>query len=411
MASVAPVDQGSILRSGAALIPDITEQIMRERLLGLQEQQQQTQIANLALRQQEALREQRQRTAYQTAVQQLGERPSLDGIASLMLRFPEASEAARRAYESLDSNQQRTEFRAAAELHSALVNNTPDVAARILRDRIEADRAAGGEPDQVDQLMLDAIESGDPARIATARSIARRNAAIMAGPTQFASVYGADDPDLRNIAAGDVLYDENQNRVVFESPYIRGGDGTIYERRPSGAAGNAPAPTGDPSRVMNFEARAAGFQSVPATVRTLGQASDFAQEVNRAGVRSSAMGTYQIVGDTLRRYAPRVFGEGWRNVDFTPENQERIAQAIFNDNRGSASALRGQWVSLSQEDAERVRQMPWAQARVEIARRESGSGAQPQGNQPVRVRSVQEAMRLAPGTPFITPDGQSRVRR
>lgn len=415
MASVAPVDQGSILRSGAALIPDLSEQIMRQRLLGIQEQQAQQQGSALALRIAQDQREQQRKAEYDAAIASMGENPSLADMARLMARFPEASEAIRRSYDAMDESQRRAEFTAAAEIHSALVNNQPDIAARLLRRRIDADRAAGHEPEPADERMLAAIESGDPEQIALARSLARRTAAIMAGPQQFASVYGADDPDLMVAPPGSTIIDQNRvgrtdnprDAVVFESPYVVGADGRTYERQ--GGQGGA-AGTGDPSRVMNYEARAAGFQSVPANVRTLGQASQFAQEVNRAGVRSSAMGTYQIVGDTLRRYAPRVFGEQWQNVEFSPENQDRLAEAIFNDHRGSASALRGQWVSLSPQQAERIRRMPWSQARVEIARAESGGGSG-SGGQPVRVRSIQEARNLAPGTLFIDPrNGQTRVR-
>lgn len=137
----------------------------------------------------------------------------------------------------------------------------------------------------------------------------------------------------------------------------------------------------DPSRIMNYEARDSGFNSVPDTVRTLGQASDFAVQVNGANKArtgspgSSAMGTYQITGETLRDFGPRVFGEGWENTDFTPENQDKIAEAIFNASNGSAKSLSNRWVSLSTEEAERVRKMPWSEARQVIAQKESGAGA------------------------------------
>lgn len=136
---------------------------------------------------------------------------------------------------------------------------------------------------------------------------------------------------------------------------------------PGGSAGSSAL------RVMNYEAAAAGFKSVPASVKTLGQASDFAKQVNRAGVASSAMGVYQIVGATMRDYAPKVLGAGWRDAEYNLQNQDKIAEAIFNDNRGSAQALKNQWVSLSSAEAERVRKMPWAQAREYIAGKESSS--------------------------------------
>ena len=125
-------------------------------------------------------------------------------------------------------------------------------------------------------------------------------------------------------------------------------------------------------RVMNYEARAAGFKAVPDSVETLGHASEFAKQVNKAGVASSAMGTYQIVGQTLREFAPKVFGEDWENVAFTPANQDKVAEAIFNERKSTAASLKSTWVSLSLADAERVRKMPWSQAKEIIARGESG---------------------------------------
>lgn len=137
------------------------------------------------------------------------------------------------------------------------------------------------------------------------------------------------------------------------------------------------------SRVLNYEARAAGFARLPDRIRTVGDVSDYAIALNRRGVRSSATGTFQIVGQTLRGknnqngYAERVLGAGWRDVDWTPEVEDRIAEAIFNDNRGTADDLRKQWVSLSPSEAERVRRMPWAQARQVIASKESGAVISP----------------------------------
>lgn len=129
----------------------------------------------------------------------------------------------------------------------------------------------------------------------------------------------------------------------------------------------------DPTRIMNYEAKAVGYSVVPQSVQTLGQASDFAKKVNRAGAGSSAMGTYQIVGQTLRGYAPQIYGKDWRNQAYNQASQDRIAKQIFEDHRHSASALKKQWVSLSIKDAERIRKLPWEQAREVIAKGESGA--------------------------------------
>lgn len=184
---------------------------------------------------------------------------------------------------------------------------------------------------------------------------------------------------------------------------------------PEGETGNAPAsytaPSGgfaggasDSSRVLNYEARAAGFARLPDRIRTVGDVSDYAIALNNRGVRSSATGTYQIVGQTLRGknnqngYAERVLGRGWRNVEWTLEVEDRIAEAIFNDHKNSAAALRGQWVSLSTAEAERVRNMPWAQARLIISRGESGAIPAPTPAGTVRTSRANLEAGLAVGT-------------
>ena len=139
--------------------------------------------------------------------------------------------------------------------------------------------------------------------------------------------------------------------------------------------------SGDPTRVMNYEARASGFASIPDNVQNLGQAVAFAKQVNQANMArmgkpgSSAMGMYQIVGSTMSDVAPKVFGANWQSVPLTAENQDKLAKHIFENNRGSAKALKNQWVSLDMQTAEAVRKMPWEQAREYITRRESRSSA------------------------------------
>ena len=141
----------------------------------------------------------------------------------------------------------------------------------------------------------------------------------------------------------------------------------------TGSGGGSGSGTG--MNVMNYQARGAGFGSVPSNIKTLGDASAYADRINAAGVPSSAMGPYQIVGNTRDGYAKKLFGANWKSMPYSVENETRIATAIFNDNKGSAQALRKQWVSLSPAEAERVRKMPTQQALAYIAQKESGASA------------------------------------
>jgi hypothetical protein len=216
-------------------------------------------------------------------------------------------------------------------------------------------------------------------------------------------------PEFQNLTPGAKMYALQQlNNNNWGNIYTPDQLGAAAGFSPTVAGANTGAGPSDPTRVMNYQARAAGFSAVPDSVRTLGSASDFAVQVNRAGVDSSAMGTYQIVGQTMRNYGPRVFGKNWRNIEFNQENQDKIARAIFNDNRGSADALRKQWVSLNPAEAERVRQMPWEQARQIIAAKESGASTQQvRGGSPVSIatgaqlRAGQEGVNKTPASKLL----------
>ena len=78
-----------------------------------------------------------------------------------------------------------------------------------------------------------------------------------------------------------------------------------------------------------------GRPSIPLTEMTLAQVYSFGQNVIRpahradqGGKGSSALGRYQIVGTTLKEYAAKL-GLDWNTTKFTPEIQDRLADAII----------------------------------------------------------------------------------
>jgi len=93
---------------------------------------------------------------------------------------------------------------------------------------------------------------------------------------------------------------------------------------------------------------------------------------SRGVVGSSAAGKYQITGETLSKYAPRLFGSNWRNMTFDAAAQEKLAEAIFNDSKGGN--LKSVWASLPDARRGAYAGRSWAQVRGLIARSESGGG-------------------------------------
>lgn len=143
----------------------------------------------------------------------------------------------------------------------------------------------------------------------------------------------------------------------------------------SGAGGTF---SGDPLRVVNFEARGRGFAEVPESVKTLGDLDQWGTEVLKGtdGTFSSASGPYQITRNTFRSYAQSALGKNWQSLPNTLENHDKVAAAIFADNKGSNKAIRNQWAALeklSDADVVAIRKMPWEEARQTIARLESNT--------------------------------------
>lgn len=163
--------------------------------------------------------------------------------------------------------------------------------------------------------------------------------------------------------------------------------GNIYQpQQLAGAAGFTGSPAGGGGNGFTMQV---GGGQLPSSVRTIGDAVNYGENVlipqtrNSAqyglqgtGKGTSAMGAYQIVSSTLKTVAPQVFGANWKNQDFTdPRVQDRLAERIFNDNKGSAASLRAQWQSLSPAQAQALVGKSWAQARDVISRGETGTSA------------------------------------
>lgn len=141
----------------------------------------------------------------------------------------------------------------------------------------------------------------------------------------------------------------------------------------------------------------------PISEMTIGEAISFGRTVlipNTRGNRqlglsptegSSAVGAYQFTQGTLADFAPRLFGPDWASETMSGENQEKLAEAIFQSTRGQPAALRARWQGLQNMSDSALRalgSMPWEQARNEIVRVETG-GRLPGATDPSLVRTSQ----------------------
>jgi hypothetical protein len=118
----------------------------------------------------------------------------------------------------------------------------------------------------------------------------------------------------------------------------------------------------------------------PLTQMTLSEVKEFGKKTlipgnagkygNPEGVGSSAAGAYQVTGQTLDQYAPKVLGKDWESLPYSPENQEKIAKAIFEDRKGGN--LKTTWTSLPNGTAGAYKDMSWDQFKQVVAPGEVG---------------------------------------
>ena len=140
-----------------------------------------------------------------------------------------------------------------------------------------------------------------------------------------------------------------------------------------------------------------GSPSQPLSSMTMGQVQDFQRNTLIPATRgkvgagpekgTGAVGAWQITHGTLAAYAPQVFGANWQAVPFTLENQDKIAEAIWNDAR--KGNLRQTWASLPNNRPGEYANVPWSQMRDRIAVAEGTSRAAPASNRATVNNGVQ----------------------
>ncbi len=135
---------------------------------------------------------------------------------------------------------------------------------------------------------------------------------------------------------------------------------------PAGGGKGAPGTrSGSPyDATFNFQGTSAPISSMPI--------SDVlkVQEQSRTTQGHSPMGAFQINKATLEDFGPRVLGKDWQNQEFTPEAQEKVARAIFEDRKGGD--LSKTWASLPNSSPGAYKNFSWDDMRSIIAQGEVG---------------------------------------
>nr|DAE75192.1 MAG TPA: hypothetical protein [Caudoviricetes sp.] len=110
--------------------------------------------------------------------------------------------------------------------------------------------------------------------------------------------------------------------------------------------------------------------SKPITQMTIGEVTNHqANMISSQG--ASPVGAYQINKATLEDFAPKVLGENWRNMPLSPENQDKIGEAIFNARKNGN--LKDTWAALPDSTVGAYKNRTWNEMKGLIAQAEVGA--------------------------------------
>lgn len=110
--------------------------------------------------------------------------------------------------------------------------------------------------------------------------------------------------------------------------------------------------------------------SKPITQMSIGEVTNHqANMISSQG--ASPVGAYQINKATLEDFAPKVLGENWRNMPLSPENQDKIGEAIFNARKNGN--LKDTWAALPNSAVGAYKNKTWDEMKGLIAQAEVGA--------------------------------------
>lgn len=413
---VQPVDQGAILRSGAATVPNLFEDQIRQQLAGAQVQQAQNEAAHVATETARQQYQQQRQQSYAADIAAYQAHPTSQGLVDIMARYPEFSEGAKRAYDAQDQQQRDGDFQFAAEVHDAAQGGHYDIAARRLRERDEADRAAGHPPDPTHAAILADLESGDPARQRAATEALSGTVAIMAGPERYAAVYGAQHPQEALHEVNGILYN-NQGVAVAQDPrgrVIPGPNGSFMQLPPvpnipmlgGGSPVTAPAQGRQDGGAFDFTQHpTTAAPATPATGR--GRTGANAHPVTNAGAIVSQL--YPSAQITSTRRDPnsalgRANPNSWHNTTGAAVDVRPIPGMTFNQYVSGIRARGYQIIEARDEVTRPARDTTGPNWHVVIGQSRPGPGTV------ARINTAQQYASLPVGAEYIDPQGNHRVK-
>jgi hypothetical protein len=185
-------NDGAIIQAGMGIVPNLREQLMEDALMRQRNEAFQWEREDRAAAQAAAIQNQQRMAAFEADLAEAMRSGNTRAITALRLRYPEIAKQMKDGFDALDADQRQATLTQVGSIFANLESGNVPRAIDILRQRIEADRAAG-MPDPQDEAILAELESGDPARVTAAKATVGIMLASV-NPDKFDAVYGKVNP-------------------------------------------------------------------------------------------------------------------------------------------------------------------------------------------------------------------------
>ncbi len=360
------LDYAGIMRAGQGLVGDLQEQMFLQDQRKAQAQARQLQV-------QQAQQQQARQAQFRTAAQQAAQSADPKAIGNLMIAFPEFADQIKPGWQALSDDARRRNLTQTGSVFMRAKNGDAKGAAALLRQRYDAD-AAAGQADETTKELIDAFESGDPTQVQQATATVGM---ILAAddPSKFAETYGKLFPtDAATAVQKEYQWRVQQFDKAAADKWLAVQDTKLVPVQPGGQIYDAADFVGERDggfgggivATREQQAEAERFRAM------FPNAPEFATDNSKGGDQSTGMGGIP---------APATGANGLP-ASLTPE-QYRVTVDALGKSKTDA------WMKQNGITIENV-------ARGGVAQ------------QPVRVRSKQEYDRLPSGAEYIAPDGSRR---
>ena len=131
---------------------------------------------------QQALLAAQRRQQYEDDVAALGDRPSAQGIAGMILKYPDLQEQLQTSHQILSADEQKTQLDQASQVYSAMLANKPEIARGLLAAQAETYRNEGNEEEAQEREQLSLLIESDPGEAMQATGV---YVAAQLGPEDF----------------------------------------------------------------------------------------------------------------------------------------------------------------------------------------------------------------------------------